>query len=301
MNVKTALVNQQHCASTQLVPTSASAHQALLLTTLASANPQTSAAVTLNVQPLLPATTESARTLVKSPDHVEQMLFAPRSITGQCAPVRPVPRATPMSAVFPWSVSATLSVAPTEPVSGTSVLMCAACPMFAVRTPTAGPPTMSPAASVNQASPETQPLAVPSCSCVLLKSSVQQVCCAALVSVPRPVSPPESVWTTRSVLVAVVSQSARTPPSARSFTPARTGSVSRSLDVPTMKSVISKTPVSAVRTDSLSVKMSAVVPSFVDVTPYALRNRTRPCVPALMGSMETRTTRRLAARRSSAE
>lgn len=82
--------------------------------------------------------------------------------------------------VFHLNVLVMLIVIARGLVSGISVLMSAAYPMYVVKTPTAEPQTILPDVSAYPDSLEIQHLAVLSSSCVRLRSNVHQECCAAL-------------------------------------------------------------------------------------------------------------------------
>jgi hypothetical protein len=130
---------------------------------------------------------------------VEQMQSATRSTIGLPVLVLQELRATLMSGVSNLNVWPTQTAPSAGHVSITTVWMYAACLMCVARIPNVKRPIMCQDVSAKLALLEIQLKAVPKCSYVQLRSSVPLVCSAALVSVPRLVNPPESVWTTRSV------------------------------------------------------------------------------------------------------
>ena len=124
-------------------------------------------------------------------------------------------------------------------------------------------------------------------------------CCAALVSVLRPVSPPETVLTTSCVMEAAVSPSVATPASVLHSTAARTASVSRSHVAPMTWTVENRTRVSAASLASLNARTLVRVQSFVAGMLSVPPEVTRQSVLVLMDSLETPMMRKLDVKRSS--
>ena len=259
----------------------------------------TNASLTMIAQKQQLATMENVKTHVRSLDPVELMPFAPQLIIAQCAPVHREQMATHKSAAYLLSVSATPTAIVKGPVSGTSVLMCAAYPMSVDRTPTAEPPTILQDASVCQDSLESQPSAVPNYNCVQWKSNVHPECCAALESVHRHVNHRETVWTTSCVTGALVSASVKTRHNARHFIAVKMDYVFKNPGAQMMLTATRLILVLEEKMDFLNVKMHALVLSFVVAMLSVPHWVTRLFALAQMDSSGTQTMRKLGVRRSS--
>ena len=162
MSARTAPANLQLFVSTLLERISVNVLQEQFRMPLVGAYHLTNVFLIMTAQKQQLAIMENVKTPVRSPGLVERMQFAPPLIIAPCVLVHPEQTATPRSAACLLNVSATLTAPARGRVSATNAWTSAACPMCVDRTPTAELPTILPAASVCQDSPESRPLGVPS-------------------------------------------------------------------------------------------------------------------------------------------